>query len=182
MNSMKTLSDVLDIKVTCYKPNLQEKHNEEKGGTWAPIANLRISISSKETGINLFPDFNAGMGIWTKDGSADERVIVNASNAQLSNGQRYNRSEPSPELQALIYVKAMEAFEKDGFTQASSSQYVAKYTGMEESAVIDMTRACIKKAREYQKADGSSGAPVKSGKAAIGASIAEDASDEGLPV
>ena len=148
------LSHYIGVEVNCIEPqNKEPKRNGRDTGYWQTMANLRVKIFNKQTGIILFPEFNALMGNFTPD-NREPVIIVNCDNSmQINNTDRnFIKTHPSDELHALIYVEAIESYAKKGFVQMSAQSEVAQLTGRAPSEIMDLTRQCIAKAQTYVSA------------------------------
>jgi len=146
----RQLGMYIAVDVSCVEPtNKEPKRNAGNNGYWQTMANLRVKISNKQSGILLFSEFNALMGCFKPDDRA-EVIIINCDNSMTTNnGRTFAKTRMSDELHALVYVAAMEAYSQKGFIALSQQSEVAQLTGRSPSEIISLTKACIMKAQTY---------------------------------
>lgn len=146
----RRLAEYIKIDVACIEPsNKEPKRNEGDTGYWQTMANLRVKITNIQTGIDLFPEFNALMGQFKADGRS-ESIIVNCDNSMRTEaGRNFVKTKMSDELHALVYVAALEAYSQKGFVVTTQQTAVATMTGREPSEIMNLVKACSAKAQSF---------------------------------
>jgi len=175
-----SLRDMVTVTVTGFKTNTAPQFNASKGTYSTIVANLRINIALKDSGIVLFPALNGVMRLYQdKNGEKSLWVDVNNSQKPIGSDTVYPRSEPSRDLNDLIYIEAIKEFKKSGFEQMNRASSLAKTTGIDQSEVVGLMKDCIAKASSNIQPTAVIRTERKSADASVQAGMEVD---EGLPL
>lgn len=148
---MSKLTETLNVKIAVYEPNKNmkfEKRTSTNSGTFKMLGQCDASITMKD-GTVLFEKLRGFIGMYKGDNRNNSNIIVNYENAITgSNGNKYPNVKPSLELESLLKVETIKAYNK-GFSETNTIDHViAENAGIDYSKYVELSQQCIKKAAE----------------------------------